>query len=146
MAGLQSGSGFATRRPRARFPAVAAAPQAASPRRRVCLQLSMSSVYVRTVLLSGMIIGFRDADTERLWTTGRAKRLPAGLNRQALRKLYILNAALALENLSVPPGNRLEKLHGDREGQHSIRINDKYRICFVWRDGNASVVEVVDYH
>ena len=106
----------------------------------------MPSVYVRTVLLSGMIIGFRDADTERLWATGRSKRLPAGLNRQALRKLYILNAALALENLSVPPGNRLEKLQGNRESQHSIRINDKYRICFVWRDGNASAVEVVDDH
>jgi len=72
--------------------------------------------------------------------------LPAQLNRQALKKLYILNAALALENLMVPPGNLLEKLRGDREGQHSIRINDQYRICFVWLDGNAQGVEVVDYH
>ena len=63
-----------------------------------------------------------------------------------MKKLYILNAALALENLTVPPGNRLEKLHGNRIGQHSIRINDQYRICFVWRDGNAHDVEVVDYH
>jgi proteic killer suppression protein len=93
-----------------------------------------------------MIAGFRDADTEKLWITGRCKRLSAQLNRQALKKLYILNAALALENLTVPPGNRLEKLHGDREGQHSIRINDQYRICFVWRDGDAHAVEVVDYH
>jgi proteic killer suppression protein len=93
-----------------------------------------------------MIAGFRDADTERLWTTGRCRRLPAGLNRTALKKLYILNAALALENLTVPPGNRLEKLHGDREGRHSIRIKDKYRVCFVWCDGNAHDVEVVDYH
>ncbi len=93
-----------------------------------------------------MIAGFRDADTERLWTAGRSKRPPAQLNRQALKKLYILNAALALENLMVPPGNRLEKLRGDREGWHSIRINDQYRICFVWRDGNAHDVEVVDYH
>jgi proteic killer suppression protein len=93
-----------------------------------------------------MIAGFRDSDAERLWTVGRCKRLPAQLNRQALKKLYILNAALALENLTVPPGNRLEKLHGDREGRHSIRINDQYRICFTWRDGNAHDVEIVDYH
>jgi len=93
-----------------------------------------------------MIAGFRDAETKKLWMTGRCRRLPAQLNRQAMRKLYILNAALALENLAVPPGNRLERLHGDRSGQHSIRINDRYRICFVWRDGNAHEVEVVDYH
>jgi proteic killer suppression protein len=68
------------------------------------------------------------------------------LNRQALKKLYILNAALALENLIVPPGNRLEKLRGNREDQHSIRISDQYRVCFVWRDGTAHDVEVVDYH
>ena len=93
-----------------------------------------------------MIAGFRDSDTKRLWTVGRCKRLPAQLNRQALKKLYILNAALALENLNVPPGNRLEKLRGDRAGRHSIRINDQYRICFAWRDGNAHDVEIVDYH
>ena len=93
-----------------------------------------------------MIAGFRDADTEKLWTTGRCKRLPPQLSRQALKKLYILNAALALENLNVPPGNRLEKLRRDRAGQHSIRVNDQYRICFVWRDGNAHEVELVDYH
>lgn len=93
-----------------------------------------------------MIAGFRDAETEELWTSGRCRRLPFELNRQALKKLYLIHAAVALENLSVPPGNRLEKLRGDRDGQHSIRINDKYRICFVWRDGNACDVEVVDYH
>jgi proteic killer suppression protein len=93
-----------------------------------------------------MIAGFRDADTERLWNTGRSKRLPPRLNRQALKKLYILHAALALENLAVPPGNRLEKLRGDRQGQYSIRINDQYRICFAWRNGNAHGVEVADYH
>ena len=93
-----------------------------------------------------MIAGFRDASTERLWTTGRCKRLPAQLNRQGLKKLYILNATLALENLTVPPCNRLERLRGDREGQYSIRVNNQFRICFVWRDGNAHDVEVVDYH
>jgi len=94
----------------------------------------------------GMIAGFRDSDTKRLWITGRCKRLPAQLNRQALKKLYMLNAALAVENLAVPPGNRLEKLRGDRKGGYSIRINDQYRICFVWRNGNAHEVEVSDYH
>lgn len=93
-----------------------------------------------------MIAGCRDADTEKLWKTGKCKRLPAHLNRQAMKKLYILNAALAPENLTVPPGNRLERLRGDRKGQHSIRINDQHRICFVWRSGNAHDVEVVDYH
>ena len=94
----------------------------------------------------GMIAGFRDADSERPWKTGRCKRVSSQLNRQALKKRYVLNAALALENLTVPPGNRLEKLRGDREGQHGIRVNDQYRICFVWRDGNAHDVEVTDSH
>ena len=113
--------------------------------------LSISD-YVRLAFLYAscyyfcMIAGFRDADTEKLWTSGRCRRLPAKLDRQALKKLYILNAALALENLNVPPGNRLEKLRGDREGLHSIRINDQFRICFSWRDGNAHDVEIVDYH
>jgi len=93
-----------------------------------------------------MIAGFRDADTEKLWTTGKCRRLPSQLNRQALKKLYMLTAALALENLAVPPGNRLERLRKEREGQHSIRINDQYRICFVWRDGNAHDVEIVGCH
>jgi proteic killer suppression protein len=93
-----------------------------------------------------MIAGFRDADTEKLWTTGKSRRLPPRLNRTALRKLYILNAALAPENLAAPPGNRLEKLRGSRKGQYSIRINDQYRICFVWREGNAHSVEITDYH
>jgi proteic killer suppression protein len=93
-----------------------------------------------------MIAGFRDAETERLWTTGGCRHLPSQLSRPALKKLYILNAALALDNLAVPPGNRLERLRGDREGQHSIRVNDRYRICFVWREGSAYEVEVVDYH
>lgn len=93
-----------------------------------------------------MIAGFRDAETEKLWTTGLSRRLPSPLHRPALKKLYMLNAALALENLMVPPGNRSEKLRGNREGQFSIRINEKYRICFAWRDGNAHEVEVVDYH
>jgi proteic killer suppression protein len=68
------------------------------------------------------------------------------MQRAAFRKLAIVNAAVALENLKVPPGNHLEALHGNRAGQHSIRVNDQYRICFRWQDGNAFEVEIADYH
>jgi proteic killer suppression protein len=93
-----------------------------------------------------MIAGFRDDDAELLWRTGKSRRIPASLRKSAARKLMILNAALAVENLRVPPGNHLEALTGDRKGQYSIRVNDQYRICFVWRGGNAHEVEIVDYH
>jgi len=93
-----------------------------------------------------MIASFRDKETERLWQSGRSRDLPPDLRRRAFIKLAVLNAAVTLENLRVPPGNRLEALRGDRAGEHSIRINDQYRVCFVWRDGNAFDVEIVDYH
>jgi proteic killer suppression protein len=93
-----------------------------------------------------VILSFRDKETERLWQSGKSRRLPADLRRRAFYKLAILNAAVALDNLKVPPGNQLEALRGDRAGQHSIRINDQYRICFAWREGNAFEVEIVDYH
>jgi toxin HigB-1 len=93
-----------------------------------------------------MIVSFRDGDTERLWLTGKSRRLPIELHRRAFKKLAILNAAVGLDNLKVPPGNRLEALRGNRLGQHSIRVNDQYRVCFVWRDGNVFEVEIVDYH
>jgi proteic killer suppression protein len=93
-----------------------------------------------------VIASFRDTETERLWLTGKSRRLPTSLHRRAFMKLAILNAAVALDNLQVPPGNHLEALRRDRHAQHSIRINDQYRICFVWRDGNAFQVEIVDYH
>ncbi|MGA2203129.1 MAG: type II toxin-antitoxin system RelE/ParE family toxin [Terriglobales bacterium] len=93
-----------------------------------------------------MIASFRDKETERLWQSGRSRRLPANLERRAFKKLAILNAAVTLDNLNVPPGNQLEALRGSRAGQHSIRINDQFRVCFVWRDGNAFEVEIVDYH
>jgi proteic killer suppression protein len=93
-----------------------------------------------------MIVSFRDKETERLWRSGRTPRLPSDLQLRAFKKLAILNAAVALENLKVPPGNQLEALRGDRTGQHSIRINDQYRVCFVWRNGSAFEVEIVDYH
>jgi len=93
-----------------------------------------------------MIASFRDKETERLWRLGKSRRIPADLERRAFKKLAILNAAVALQNLRVPPGNQLEALRGNRAGQHSIRVNDQYRVCFVWRDGNAFDVEIVDYH
>jgi proteic killer suppression protein len=93
-----------------------------------------------------MIASFRDKETERLWQSGRSRRLPADLERRAFKKLAILNAAITLDNLKVPPGNQLEALRGSRGGQHSIRLNDQYRVCFVWRDGSAFEVEIVDYH
>jgi proteic killer suppression protein len=88
----------------------------------------------------------RNVDTERLWEEERSRRIPVSLYRSALKKLQMLNAAAELGDLALPPGNRLERLRGDREGQHSIRINDQYRICFVWRDGNAYDLEITDYH
>ncbi len=93
-----------------------------------------------------VIKGFRDADTKRIWKRERSRRIPATLVRTAFKKLQMLNAAGALNDLSLPPGNRLERLMGDREGHHSIRINNQYRVCFIWRDGNAYDVEITDYH
>jgi proteic killer suppression protein len=93
-----------------------------------------------------MIVSFKDADAKRLWETGKSLRIPASLRRSAFRKLAILNAAVALDNLRVPPGNQLEELTRDRKGQHSIRVNDQFRVCFVWKEGNAHDVEIVDYH
>ena len=93
-----------------------------------------------------MISSFADRDTKRLFQRERVRSFPAELHRLMLRKLGLVDAAEQLEDLRVPPGNRLEKLKGDRAGQHSIRINDQWRICFRWRDGNAFEVEIVDYH
>ena len=93
-----------------------------------------------------MIRSFRDPDTEALFNRRRSRRLPPALQRVALRKLVIIDAADSISDLRVPPGNRLEALKGDRSGQHSIRINDQWRICFVWRVSDAFDVEIVDYH
>ena len=93
-----------------------------------------------------MIKSFRDRDTERLFERKPVKRLGAEIQRVALRKLRMLDAATILDDLRLPPGNRVERLKGAREGQHSIRINKQWRICFRWRSGNAHDVEIVDYH
>ena len=93
-----------------------------------------------------MIRTFRDREAERIFRREHSKKLPAELQRVALRKLRMVNRALKMNDLRVPPANRLEKLKGDRKGQYSIRINDQWRICFQWRGGDAFGVEIVDYH
>ena len=93
-----------------------------------------------------MIVSFADRDAEALYQRKRVKRLDPRLHRKALMKLLPLDAAHELDELRVPPGNRLELLKGDRAGQHSIRINDQWRVCFVWTPAGPSDVEIVDYH
>jgi proteic killer suppression protein len=93
-----------------------------------------------------MIQGFADAETEKIWLGRRSKKLPTDIQAVSLRKLRLLNQARVLDDLRVPPGNRVEALAGDRKGQHSIRINDQWRICFVWEKGGPANVEIVDYH
>ena len=93
-----------------------------------------------------MIQSFRDREAEKIFRGRYSLKLPQDIQRTAARKLEQLNAATILETLRVPRGNRLEALSHDRKGQHSIRINDQWRVCFVWRDENAYDVEIVDYH
>ncbi|MGA3212811.1 MAG: type II toxin-antitoxin system RelE/ParE family toxin [Terriglobales bacterium] len=95
----------------------------------------------------GVIKSFADKNVERFWETGKSRGMPpANLRRATLRKLVLLDDAAVLDDLRVPPSNHLEALRRDRDGQYSIRINEQFRICFVWRDGNCYEVEIVDYH
>ena len=93
-----------------------------------------------------MIVSFRCKETEKIFNGKFYRKLPQNIQRIAARKLELLNAASVLDTLRVPPGNRLEALSGNRIGQHSIRINSQWRLCFIWRDGNAFEVEIIDYH
>ena len=93
-----------------------------------------------------MIRSFGDRATERLFHREPGRKFARPLQRVALRKLLLLDAAESLEDLRVPPGNRLERLTGNREGQYSIRVNQQWRICFRWSQGNADNVEITDYH
>jgi proteic killer suppression protein len=93
-----------------------------------------------------MIVSFRDNQTAAIWSGRRSARLPGNIQGPALRKLRLINNAKRLEDLRILPGNRLEALAGDRKGQHSIRVNDQWWICFLWKDNNAHQVEIVDYH
>ncbi|MDE2800566.1 MAG: type II toxin-antitoxin system RelE/ParE family toxin [Gemmatimonadota bacterium] len=93
-----------------------------------------------------MIRSFKDRETRRIFQRIRSRKLPNDIQQTALRKLRMLNRSTTLADLRVPPANRLEKLRGDRIGQYSIRINDQWRICFTWQNGDAYNVEIVDYH
>ena len=93
-----------------------------------------------------MIRNFKDKETQKIFERQRSRKLPSEIQQVALRKLRMLNRAETLQDLRVPPANRLERLVGNRNGQHSIRINDQWRICFEWQEGDALNVEIVDYH
>lgn len=93
-----------------------------------------------------MIVSFADRDSERLFERQPVRRYPPAVRAVMLRKLLLLDAVVALDELRVPPGNRLEKLKGDRAGQWSIRVNQQWRVCFRWKDGAVHDVEIVDYH
>ena len=93
-----------------------------------------------------MIKSFSCKETEKIWNEEFSKKLPHDIQKQALKKLMMLNSANVLKDLKIPPNNRLEALTGNRQGQHSIRINDQYRICFKWLDNHSFDVEIVDYH
>ncbi len=93
-----------------------------------------------------MIKSFKDSETEKIYNLTRSRKLPNDIQQIALRKLRMLNNAKTINDLRIPPANRLEKLIGNRAGQYSIRINDQWRICFDWQEENAYNVEIVDYH
>lgn len=93
-----------------------------------------------------MIRSFKDKETQKIFERQRSRKLPSDIQQVALRKLRMLNRAETLQDLRVPPANRLERLSGDRQSQYSIRINSQWRVCFEWQDNNAFNVEIVDYH
>jgi proteic killer suppression protein len=93
-----------------------------------------------------VIRAFRDANTEQVFKRQFVRKFPPDIQQRVFMRLNAIDAAIKLGDLRLPPSNRLEALKGDREGQHSIRVNDQWRICFVWRDGHAEQVEIVDYH
>ncbi|SCX54263.1 type II toxin-antitoxin system RelE/ParE family toxin [Nitrosospira sp. Nsp1] len=93
-----------------------------------------------------MMLSFKDKETEEFWLTGKNRKLPATLKKRAYARLQALHAAEDIKDLLVPPGNQLEKLKGERKAEHSIRINKQWRICFIWRDGDAHDVKIEDYH
>ncbi len=93
-----------------------------------------------------MIKSFKDSETEKIYHRERSRKLPGDIQQIALRKLRMINNAKNISDLRIPPANRLEKLSKDRAGQHSIRINDQWRICFTWKEGDAYNVEITDYH
>lgn len=116
------------------------------PRQRVALPAVPLVQHNVPRYAAQVIRSFGNAAAERLWSRQRSPKLDPRIERAALRKLVMLDAAEVLDDLRVPPGNRLEALRGDRAGQHSIRINQQWRVCFVWTDAGPENVEIVDYH
>jgi proteic killer suppression protein len=104
------------------------------------------TVITRRVIIELVIQSFADDDSARVWRREHVRRFGTDLQRMANRKMLMLDAAVTLTDLRVPPGNRLEQLRGDRAGQHSIRVNDQWRICFVWTRTGPDLVEITDYH
>ena len=107
----------------------------------ITIDVNIASRYGSTVIRS-----FRDSETERIFDGVRSRRFGPAVQRAAMRKMVIVDAAESLSDLRIPPGNRLEKLRGARSGQYSIRINDQWRLCFRWSRGDARDVEIADYH
>lgn len=93
-----------------------------------------------------MIENFKDKESEKIFNREISRKLPPDIQRTAMRKLWMLDAATSINDLKIPPSNHLEQLKGDRKGQYSIRINDKWRICFTWKNGEADEVEIINYH
>lgn len=93
-----------------------------------------------------MILSFKDRETEKIWNKEVSKKFPTDIQRTARRKLIQIDSSISLEDLKIPPGNRLHALSGDRKGEYSISINMQFRICFKWKGGNATDVEITDYH
>ena len=93
-----------------------------------------------------MIKSFKEKETEKIYRKEVSKKIPRGIQQVAIRKLRMINNAKNINDMRIPPANRLEKLSGNRKGQHSIRINDQWRVCFVWRSGEAYEVDITDYH
>ena len=93
-----------------------------------------------------MITTWSDKDAEFIWNMQTSKRIPPQLQRNVRKKLVMIDAAVSINDLRMPPANHLEKLSGDREGQYSVRVNSAWRVCFTWNDGNVEIVDVVDYH
>ena len=117
----------------------------------LCGQISVFALERLLVLSSGVIISiviktFKDKETEKIFRGYFSRKFPHDIQRLAARKLEQIDAATVLDTLRIPPSNHLEALRGNRRGQHSIRINDQWRVCFVWQDSNAFNVEIVDYH
>jgi len=113
--------------------------------RRVCPSVTFDNINALRYVVS-MIQSFACKETEKVYHREFSKKLPEQIQQVALRKLRMIDAAVNLTDLKVPPNNRLEALQKNRKGQHSIRINQQWRICFIWRGGNAHEVEIVDYH